>query len=139
MSVISYPIPLYQNLPIRAEDYQPRRFFISAISLGLTTTVTTTLDMNYVVGQEIRLIIPPPFGCRQLNGQTGFVIEMPSLNSVIVSIDSSTNVDPFILSSYTTKAQILAIGDVNTGYVTSTGPYVPLVAIPGSFINISPQ
>jgi hypothetical protein len=138
MSVISYPIPPYQNVPITAYYYQPSQFFISAIQLGMTTIVTTTVDLNYVIGQEVRLIIPPTFGCRQLNGKKGFVISIPALNQVELSIDSSTKVDAFILSSATTQAQILAVGDVNTGYSSSTGPNAPIVAIPGSFINISP-
>lgn len=138
MSVISYPIPAYQNLPITADYYQPSQFFISAISLGLTTTITTTVNNNYVVGQEIRLIIPPTFGCRQLNGQTGIVVDVPSSTQVTVNIDSSKNVDAFILSSATTQAQILAIGDINNGAISTNGPNISVVAPPGAFINISP-
>ncbi len=138
MTVISYPIPLYQNVPIRSDFFQPSQFFISAISLGLTPTITTTANLNYVIGQEIRLMIPPTFGCRQLNGQAGIVLAIPDDNQVTVNIDSSKNVDAFILSSATTQAQILAIGDINSGVISSNGPNIPLVAIPGSFINISP-
>ena len=139
MTVISYPIPPYQNVPIHSEYYIPTRFFISAITLGATTTITTIVDLNYVIGQEIRLIIPPTFGCRQLNGKTGFVITIPQSNQVIVSINSSQNVDPFILSSATTQAQILAIGDINTGPTNTQGNVNNTTYIPGSFINISPQ
>lgn len=138
MSVISYPIPPFQNLPISADFYQPSQFFISAITLGITTTVTTTIDNNYVVGQEVRLIIPPTFGSRQLNGQSGIVIDIPNSNQVTVNIDSSKNVDAFILSSATTQAQILAIGDVNNGAISTNGPNISVVAPPGAFINISP-
>ena len=137
MSVISYPIPPYQNLPIEPQNYQPRAFVISAITLGISTLVTTVDDMNYVVGQLVRLIIPETYGCRQLNGQEGYVLGIPAANQVQVSINSSMNVNPYIASSQPTPAQILAIGDVNTGYTSSTGASVPLVAIPGSFINIS--
>jgi len=45
-TVLSPPIPPYQNLPIESQFYQPSQFFISAISLGTTTTVTTTVDMK---------------------------------------------------------------------------------------------
>lgn len=144
MTVISFPIPPYSNVPINAEFYQPSQFFISGISLGLTTTVTTTLDVNYVVGQQVRLIIPPTFGCRQLNESQGYVLSIPAPNQVILSIDSSTNVDPFKSSSARTQPQILAIGDVNTGYTSTTGRSIPTINgntqinIPGSFINISP-
>jgi len=139
MTVISYPIPANQNEPIHAEYYLPTQFFISAITLGLTTIVTTTVNLNYVIGQEIRLIIPPTFGCRQLNGQTGFVISIPQTNQVEVSIDSSKNVDAFIASTATTQAQILAIGTINTGATNTQGDVNNTTFIPGSFINISPQ
>lgn len=136
MTVISYPIPPYQNLPIEPQNYQPSRFVISDITLGQTTVVTTTEDNNYVIGQLVRLIIPETYGCRQLNESQGYVLSIPAADEVELSI-YSVGIDPFINSTQTTKAQILAIGDVNSGNISSTGPNVPLVAVPGSFINIS--
>lgn len=144
MTVISYPIPAYSNVPIQPENFQPRRFVISAITRGLTTVVTTTLDMDYVIGQLVRLIIPPSFGIRQLNESQGYVIEIPAANQVRLDIDSR-GMDAFVSSSATTKAQILGIGDVNSGYQSSTGRSIPTIdgntqiTVPGSFINISPQ
>jgi len=138
-TVISYPIPIYQNVPIQAQFYNPSQFFISAISLGQSTTITTTANMNYDIGQQIRLLIPPSFGSRQLNGITGIVTSIPNPNQVTVNIDSSINVDAFILSSATTQAQIVAIGDVNLGTINSTGLSNQSISIPGSFINISPE
>jgi hypothetical protein len=136
-TVLSYPIPLYSNVPIRPEFYKPRAYFISAISLGVTTTITTSVDNDYVIGQEIRLIIPPSFGCRQLNEMTGIVISIPSSTQVETNIVSNQNVDNFILSTATTRAQILAIGDYNSGIISSTGFNIPTTNITGSFINIS--
>lgn len=138
-TVISYPIPAYSNLPIEAQYYQPSRFVISAISLGVSTTITTSNSMNYVVGQSIRLIIPPSFGSRQLNERQGYITSILSPTQVVVAIDSSQNVDPFILASSSTYAQILAIGDVNTGVINDMGNVVTGTNIPGSFINISPS
>lgn len=138
MTVISYPISAYQNVPIAPQFFQPSRFVISAITRGITTTVTTTVDQNYVVGQLIRFIIPPSFGIRQLNEQQGYVISIPAVNQVVVDIDSRF-MDPFIASSATTKAQILAIGDTGNGTVNATGRRSTGTTIPGSFINISPQ
>lgn len=136
--VISYPIPPFQNLPIHAEFYQPSRFVISGVTLGQTTIITTTEDMNYVIGQQIRLLIPASFGCVQLNNILGFVVTLPATNQVEVNIDSSVGVNAFIASSSLTQsAQIVAIGDVNLGYISTTGRNIPLVTIPGSFINIS--
>lgn len=107
--------------------------------------MTTFLDMNYVVGQEIRLLIPPTFGCRQLNGLTGIILSILA-NQVTVSIDSSQNVDEYIASSdLVQSAQIVAIGDVNNGQISSTGEVIlpnggnTNTQVPGAFINISPE
>ena len=138
MTVISYPIPPYSNVPIESQNYNPSRFFISAISLGTSTTVTTTEDVNYVIGQLVRLIIPPTFGCRQLNESSGYVTSIPAPNQVIVSINSSQNVDAFVSSSATTQPQIIPVGDVNTGATNASGRSNTGTFIPGSFINVSP-
>ena len=130
------PIALYNNLPIEPGFYKPRMFFISDIVRGQTTIVLTTADVDYVVGQQVRLIIPPTFGCRQLNEQTGFVISLIDSSHIEININS-VGADPFIPSSATTQAQIIAIGDVNTG-VTNLGRTNNSTFIPGSFINISP-
>ena len=137
-TVISYPIPAYQNVPIEAQFYKPSRFVISDVTLGVTTLVTTTEDMNYVIGQVVRLLIPSSFGCYQLNERQGIVLSIPADNEVEISIDSSQNVDQFISSSATTKPQIVAIGSVNTGYLNVSGRTNNGTYVPGSFINISP-
>ena len=136
--VISYPIPLYANVPIEAQFYEPSRFQISAIYLGQTTMVTATADMNYVIGQLVRLLIPASFGSIQLNNVTGYVIGLPAADQVEIAIDSSINVNAFISSSATTKAQILAIGDINSGVANSSGSTSTGTFIPGSFLDISP-
>ena len=135
--ILTAPIPPYQNVPITAQYYKPSRFVISGVTLGLTTIVTTTVNLNYAIGQLVRLIIPPSFGCRQLNERSGYVLSIPTLNSVEVGINS-VGFDPYIASSATTQAQILAIGDVNNGYQALNGLVGITPAIPGSFINISP-
>ena len=135
-TVLSYPIPPYSNPPIEPQFFQPSNFIISAVSLGITTIITTTTNVNFVIGQLIRLIIPSTFGCRQLNEQTGYVISIPSANQVEVAINSSVNVDAYIASSATTPAQINAVGDINTGALNSSRNTSTI--IPGSFINISP-
>lgn len=137
-SPIVGPVALYNNPPIEPQFYEPSRFVISGITLGVTTLVTTTEDMNYVIGQLVRLLIPRFYGCRQLNEQLGYVISIPASNQVEVTINSSRNVDPFTSSSQTTQPQIIPVGDVNTGIISSTGRVIPTTNIPGSFINISP-
>jgi hypothetical protein len=134
-TVISYPIPAYSNLPIEP-FYQPGVFQISNITNGQMTTVTTSVGHDYVIGQLIRLDIPPGFGERQLNQQTGYVINIPAANQVVVTINS-TNADAFQSSSNTTKPQIVAVGDINTGVTNNQGRINNGTTIPGSFINIS--
>lgn len=138
MSVISYPIPAYSNVPINPQFYQPRFWFISAITRGRTTTVTTTADQDFVVGQLVRFIIPPSFGIRQLNEQQGYVISILSSTQVRVDIDSRF-MDAFTSSSATTQPQIIPIGDVGNGQINNSGRTNNGTYIPGSFINISPD
>jgi hypothetical protein len=131
------PQSAYQNPPIMPQYFQPSQFFISAIALGSTTTVTTTKNMNYVIGQQVRLLIPRNCGSRQLNGIDGLVIAIPNPNQVIININSS-NANAFILATNsTTPAQIIAVGDINTGVINSNGPNTGTF-IPGTFQNISP-
>jgi len=131
------PIPPYSNVPINAQFYQPSRFVISDVALGQTTLVTTTANLNYVIGQLVRLIIPQENGCSQLNEQTGYVLSIPNPNQVEISINSS-QANSFISSSGQVLPQILAVGDVNSGLTSSTGVNQTSTNVPGAFINISP-
>jgi hypothetical protein len=131
------PTPAYTNPPIQPLNYKPRRFVISAISLGVQTLVTTDLPMNYVIGQLVRLLIPNGYGSLQLNNVDGYVIGIPAANQVLLDINSSQNVNQFVNIDGTQQPQIIPVGDVNSGVISSTGSFVPSAAIPGAFINIS--
>lgn len=133
------PIAPQNNPPITPQYYQPGVFNISAISNGKTTLVTTTIAHNYVVGQEVRFLISQLYGERQLNERTGLVTSVPSTTQVVVTIDSS-KYDIFVANtlSGSTQPQILAVGDVNTGRINSTGRTNNGTFILGSFIDISP-
>jgi hypothetical protein len=137
--VISFPTPIYQNVPIREDFYKPKRFDIEEITLGRTTIVETTEDHDYVIGQQVRLIIPPSSGCIQLNEITAYVIEIPSQIEVRLDIDTSFGVDQYSTSTNPiVLAQILAIGDINQGAINANGRFNTSTLIPGSFQNISP-
>lgn len=138
MPAIVGPIAPESNPPINPQYYKPRRFIISAIALGKTTTVTTSITNDFVIGQEVRLLIPLSFGSYELNEVTGIVLSVPSSTQVVINIDSSRNVNPFVSSSATTKAQIIPIGDINSGQINSSGRVSNITYINGSFINISP-
>lgn len=139
--ILSYPIPAYQNTVPEPEFYIPSRFVIEDLALGITTLVTTTEDHNYVIGQECRLLIPSAFGSFQLNEVKGAVVSIPQSDQVELTIDSSINVDPYIASSetYPSVAQIVAIGDFNSGAINASGRIQNKTYIEGSFKNISPN
>lgn len=132
------PIAPENNPPINPQFYQPSVFNIASITNGQTTLVQTTVNHNYVIGQEVRLLVSQIYGERQINGQTGLVISIPNPNQVIVNIDSSFY-DIFTPnpSSGTTQPQIIAIGDGNSGQI-NIGRSGNATFVPGSFIDISP-
>ena len=136
--IIQGPVALYNNVAVNPQYFKPRAFDISAIALGVTTTVTTSVDMDYVVGQEVRLVIPPGDGCRSLNQTTSFVIAIPSANQVTLNINSLGN-DSFSPTNTMQSAQIVAVGDVNTGAVNDEGRRNNITYVPGAFRNISPN
>jgi hypothetical protein len=133
------PIALLNNLPIEPQYYSPNFNFISNIALGQVTTVTTTVNTEFVIGQLCRLIIPPTYGCRQLNNVTGYVLSLPTPTTIVLDINSSQNVDAFTASSVSNQPQILPVGDVNTGAINAQGRVNNGTFIPGSFINVSPN
>lgn len=136
--LLNGPIPPYTNPPIEPQNFEPSRFVINALSLGITTLVTTSVNHNYVIGNLCRLIIPKGYGCTQLNETQGYVANIPNQNQVELLINSS-NGDPFISISLRQQPQILAIGDINQGVTNSNGRKSTGTTIPGSFINISPN
>jgi hypothetical protein len=135
-----------------ADLYIPEGSAITAVSTGLTTTVTTALNHKFVIGQEVFFVIPPQWGMTQLDtivaGQTGligaqyqqaYVISIPNPNQIVVNVNSTGYTAFSYPTSATaalgvTPAQVLAIGDQNTGYLAPGGiPPTPLT-IPGAFV-----
>jgi hypothetical protein len=135
--LVTGPIPPYNNPPIEPQFFQPSVFYISNISLGSTTTVTTTSDNNYVIGQLVRLIVPKSSGSFQLNEQLGYVIDIPAANQVVLDINSK-NSDSFISTALPKQPTINAVGDINSGAINASGNMQVKTLILGSFINISP-
>lgn len=148
MAQIVGPIAPYNNVPIQPQYYQPSQFEITNLTYGLTTIVTMAdgtndVSPNYVVGQLVRLLLPPKYGASQLNIKIGYVLSLPSASSVEVGINSMIT-DPFIATptflpnENETPPQIIAIGDVNTGALNANGRNSTGTFIPGSFVDISP-
>jgi hypothetical protein len=158
--------------------YAPGVSIISNITNGTTTTIDTTNAHNLVVGQEIAIRIPTISGSPTVWGPTQFnslpntttpgspiyayVVSVTDYNTVVVNINSSSysafsaNL-PFSSVPGASYAQIVAVGDVNTGGVQiSSGsalyppPYTTQIgttttnsingpAILGSFFNNTSQ
>lgn len=131
----SGPTPPYNNPPIEPDNYQPRNFAISDIILGRYTTVVTNVPMDYTIGNLVRLYIPRLYGCGQINMSQSYVIGIPDPFTVILDLDS-LECDPFIQADFPNKAQISAIGDVNSGN-TSYPRDFSNISVSGAFINIS--
>jgi hypothetical protein len=131
---------LYPNL------YLPGNRYITAItSSGVNTVVTTAVNHNMVVGQEVAFTIPPQWGMTQLdqaaiaaaNPQTKIYVTAVTANTVTCNIDSSA----FTAFAYPTSAvaalgmtfpQITPIGDQNSGGLAPGGVLTSLT-IPGAF------
>lgn len=139
MPYFNPPRPAYYNPPAVPQFFAPSVYEITAISLGVETTVTTAANHNYVVGQLVRLHIPPTYGSYQLTDTEGYVLSIPTSNSVLLGINSTLS-NAFVASpTYgPTKPQICAIGDINTGAINATGRVNNGTTIPGAFRNTSP-
>lgn len=116
--------------------YEPGVNFISAISTGATTTVTTTANHNFVVGQEIAFRIPTAYGTTQLNSLPNNSTPGSPVYYYVTSVTSNTQ---FVCNAVSTGftafntnqtvaqmvgqslPQVLAVGDVNSGGAAFSG------------------
>lgn len=143
--------------------YAPGVSFVEAITTGTTTTVVTTAQNNFVVGQEIAFRIPTAWGTYQLNSLPnsvtpgspiyGYVVSVTNTTTFVCSIDS-TGFTAFNTNQTVASVpglefpQVVAVGDVNTGGVqisAGSALYPPPVvnsintingpAIQGAFVN----
>lgn len=135
-------------------NYLPGVNFISAITTGTTTTITTTSNHNYVVGQEIAFRIPSTWGTTQLNSLPnnvtpgspvyGYVTSITSNTVFVCSINSTGftafNSNPTVAQVVAglTPPQVVAVGDINSGGVAySGGALYPSPVFPTSSGGIS--
>ena len=129
--------------------YEPGVSYISAITTGTTTTIDTTSAHNLVVGQEVAFRVPSIYGTTQLNSLPnstipgspiyGYVISVTDYNTVVVNINSTgytafNSNQPFLsYQSGMQFAQMVAVGDVNTGGVqisSGSALYPPPYTVP---------
>lgn len=121
--------------------YVPGTSFISAITTGSTTSITTTAPHNFQVGQEVAFRIPTAWGTSQLNSLPNVVIPGSPIYGYVTAVGSSTTMTVNINSaSYTAFnsnqafasypgeffPQVVAVGDANSGSLLSnfTSPSV---------------
>lgn len=125
-----------------ADLYVPYLGFVSDVVVGATTTVTTSVDHGFVVGQEVRLTIPSNWGMVELDALTGFVLSIPSANEVVLDINSTG----FTAFAFPTSAdvatgsdfpQVYSVGDQNFGYVFDGTD--PLNRVVGAFFANTSQ
>jgi hypothetical protein len=110
--------------------YEPGVAFITALTTGTTTTVTTTDPHNFVVGQEIAFRIPAAYGTTELNTLPNVTIPGSPVYYYVTSVTSNTvfvcNAVSTGFTAFTTNQsvasmvgqslpQVIAVGDVNTG------------------------
>jgi len=129
--------------------YLPENNVISAITTGTTTTITTTMYHNFVVGQEIAFRIPTVYGTTQLNSLPNSVTPGSPIYGYVTSItDNWTFVCSINSTGYTAFnsnqtfasfsglqfPQVTPVGDVNTGgaLITATSPLYPSPSFPTS-------
>ena len=66
--------------------------FRSALTLASTTTVTTTMYHNFVVGQEVAFRIPSQWGTSQLNSLPNVIIPGSQIYGYVVSVTDNWTV-----------------------------------------------
>ncbi len=146
--------------------YAPGVSFVSAITTGTTTTITTTAPHNLVAGQEIAFRIPSAWGTTELNSLPNTLVPGSPVYGYVTSVSSATvfvcNINSTSYTAFTTAVgitsvpgltppQVVAVGDVNTGGVAYSGGNLypsPVVngvstingpAISGAYVNNTRQ
>ena len=129
--------------------YAPQDNVVSAITLGNTTTIVTTMYHNFEIGQEIAFRIPNAWGSVQLNSLPNVIIPGSPIYGYVVSVTDNwtfvVNINSSAYTAYTnniavnavpglTYPQVLAVGDVNTGgiAITATSSLYPAPLFPTS-------
>lgn len=134
--------------------YLPQDNVVSALTLASTTTVATTMYHNFEVGQQVAFRVPTLWGTTQLNSLPnsvipgspvyGYVTSVTDNWTFVCSINSTSftafNTNQSSIPTNTTYAQVLSVGDVNTGgqNITATSPLYPSPQFP-TFSNRVPS
>lgn len=134
------PVSAENNPPIVPQYYRPGVYYITAITRGRETIITTNKANQYVVGQQVRFVIPDTYRMIELNGMQAFIQNIIDTTSFLIRLDSSQYNDFDANPSYgPTRPQVMAIGDINSGVpANASGRTNQGTTPPGAFINTSP-
>lgn len=94
--------------------YYPRRRFIVEVLTGNPTTIRTSVAHGFTVGQEIRFQIPSVFAMTQLNGLSGTITAVDTVNNTFSVNINSTAFTTFAFPTITTPftyAQAIPFGE----------------------------
>lgn len=133
--------------------YVPGTSFISSITTGASTSITTTAPHNFKVGQEVAFRIPTVWGTYQLNSLPnvlipgspvyGFVTAIGTSTTMVVNINSSAYTafnsnQPFVSYPGEQFPQVVAVGDANTGFgANPNGPTSPSPTVFNGFSTVA--
>lgn len=136
--------------------YTPFLNYITAVTTGTTTIVQTSMNHDFVVGQEVAFVFPQPYtgvwGMNQLDTATYLATYGVPQRAFVTAITTNTitvnvNSTGYTAFAFPTTAQaglggltfpqVYSIGDANTGYTGPTPPF-PLT-IPGAFATNTRQ
>lgn len=102
-------------LALESPVYQPAMRIISAITNAFPAQVTTTFDHDYISGTIVRLVIPPGFGMRQVDGKKGSIV-VTSPTTFTIDLDT-TFFDTFVIPTTFPEdfqhAQVVPVGEEN--------------------------
>lgn len=130
--------------------YIPYRAAITAVTAANPGVITTAVNHNFVVGQEVYIQMPTvstsSWGMFELDTETYNAANVVPQQAYVTAVTANTltvNIDTsgFTAFAYPTSAQaalgmtfpaVYAIGDQNFG-VSGPGPFTPPITIPGAF------
>jgi hypothetical protein len=127
-----------------SDVYAPQVNTPATITTGATTTISTTFNHNFVVGQQIAFHIPPAWGITELNSSAS--LGSPLYGYVTSITDNLTfvcNINSLGFTAYNTNQPVASVpgmstptvcpvGDINTGGwpITATSALYPSPLFP---------
>ncbi len=96
---------------------------IAGITNAFPSTVTTTINHQYIVGTIVRLDISLTGGMRQANQKTGTILTVPTPTTFTIDIDT-TKFDAFSVPSQFppgyNDSQVVPVGEISSILTAAT-------------------